>query len=87
MLAHVDGGEGFSVHRTYLRPDGNGKAAVEPNKAMLGATHGGSVRLAEGDGPLVVAEVDKAGDSSLQSAGDKSWIERRGPMKRRKHSF
>ena len=56
MVARVDGAARFAVHRTYLRPDGSGKAEVNPAKAMLGATQGGAVRLAEGAGPLVVAE-------------------------------
>lgn len=56
LVALVEGAEGFAVHRTYLRADGTGKAAVEPAKAMLGATRGGAVRLAEAEGPLVVAE-------------------------------
>ena len=56
LVAMVEGGDGFAVHRTYLRPDGGGKAAIEPNKAMLGATAGGAVRLCEAQGPLVVAE-------------------------------
>ncbi|MEZ5723907.1 MAG: toprim domain-containing protein [Paracoccaceae bacterium] len=56
MIARVDGLPRFAVHRTYLRPDGSGKAGVDPNKAMLGRTAGGAVRLCGGDGPLVVAE-------------------------------
>ena len=56
LVALVEGGEGFAVHRTYLAPVGTGKAAVDPAKAMLGAVAGGAVRLAEGQGPLVVAE-------------------------------
>lgn len=56
MVAHVEGGDGFAVHRTYLRADGSGKADLDPAKAMLGATAGGAVRLTEGPGPLVVAE-------------------------------
>lgn len=56
MVALVEGGDGFAVHRTYLRPDGFGKAEVEPAKAMLGAVAGGAVRLVETRGPLVVAE-------------------------------
>lgn len=55
MLARIDGGARFAVHRTYLSPDG-GKASIEPNKAMLGACAGGAVHVAQGDGPLVVAE-------------------------------
>lgn len=56
LVALVEGGDGFAVHRTYLRPDGGGKAEVDPPKAMLGAVAGGAVRLAQGPGRLVVAE-------------------------------
>ena len=48
MLALMRGavtGEPCGVHRTYLRPDGTGKAAVSPAKMMLGA--GGVIRLCE----------------------------------------
>lgn len=55
MVARVDGGARFAVHRTYLSPDGS-KASVDVNKAMLGACAGGAVQVAQGDGPLVVAE-------------------------------
>ncbi len=56
LVARVDGGDGFAVHRTYLRSDGHSKADVEPAKAMLGAVQGGAVRLSDGPGPLAVAE-------------------------------
>jgi hypothetical protein len=56
MVALVEGCDLPAVHRTWLRPDGSGKAAVEPNKAMLGGVHGGAVRLLGGQGPLVVTE-------------------------------
>jgi hypothetical protein len=56
LVALVEGGAGFAVHRTYLRDDGSGKADVTPPKAMLGAVQGGAVRLSDGAGPLVVAE-------------------------------
>ena len=56
LVALVEGGEGFAVHRTYLRTDGIGKAEVGPPKAMLGAVAGGAVCVAHGPGPLVVAE-------------------------------
>ena len=61
MVALVTGGNGAAIHRTYLVPDGRGKAAVTPPKAMLGATSGGAVRLAEGPGPLVVCEGIETG--------------------------
>lgn len=57
MVALVEGGEGFAVHRTYLRPDGSGKAELAGgDKLMLGATAGGAVRLSGGVSRLVVAE-------------------------------
>lgn len=65
LVARVDGGAAFAVHRTYLRPDGSGKADLTPNKAMLGATAGGAVRLAGGQGVLAVAEGLETGLSLL----------------------
>ena len=56
LIAAVQGCDLAAVHRTYLRPDGRGKAEVDPPKAMLGAVNGGAVRLCAGPGPLVVAE-------------------------------
>lgn len=56
LVALVEGLPRVAIHRTYLRPDGCGKADAEPAKAMLGATRGGAVRLTQADGPLVAAE-------------------------------
>lgn len=56
IVAIVAGVAGVAVHRTYLSPDGAGKASVSPNKAMLGAISGGAVRISEGQHALVVAE-------------------------------
>lgn len=56
LFALIQGGGGFAVHRTYLRADGCGKAALTPVKAMLGGVTGGAVRLTEARGSLVVAE-------------------------------
>lgn len=57
LIAKVEGGEGFAVHRTYLRKDGSAKADVSPNKMMLGRCQRGAVRLSNNEnGPLVVAE-------------------------------
>jgi len=56
MVAMIDGAEHFAVHRTYLLPDGRGKAQAEPVRAMLGAVRGGAVRLAKAEGGLVIAE-------------------------------
>ena len=57
MVAFVEGGDGFAVHRTYLRPDGSAKAGLAGgDKLMLGATAGGAVRLTGGFSRIVVAE-------------------------------
>lgn len=56
LVAQVQGGDDFAVHRTYLRADGTGKAALEPVKVMLGPVAGGAVRLCEAQGRLAVAE-------------------------------
>jgi hypothetical protein len=44
-------GTPIAIHRTFLAPDGFGKAPVDPQKMMLGPCRGGAVRLADlGDG-------------------------------------
>lgn len=56
LVAAVRGADLPAVHRTWLRPDGTGKAGIEPAKAMLGATSGGAVWLSDGPSRLVAAE-------------------------------
>jgi len=56
LVAAVQGAGLPAVHRTYLRPDGSGKAEIDPPKAMLGATAGGAVRLTDGPSWLAVGE-------------------------------
>lgn len=57
MVALVEGCQCFAVHRTYLRPDGSGKAGLAGgDKLMLGATAGGAVKLSDGFSRLVVTE-------------------------------
>ncbi|CAN1520823.1 TOPRIM domain containing protein [Paracoccaceae bacterium] len=65
MVSVVQGAGLPAAHRTYLRPDGSGKADIEPAKTMLGATAGGAVRLADWPGRLVVAEGIESGLSLL----------------------
>lgn len=58
MLALVTGPDGApsGVHRTFLKPDGTGKAEVAPKKASLGAIWGGAIRLGNVGPALVVGE-------------------------------
>ncbi len=66
LVAIAQGSAGFSVHRTYLRPDGTGKADVSPNKKSLGPIGGGAVHLSVGTGPIVVGEGLETSLSLLQ---------------------
>lgn len=58
MLALVQDGSGrpAAIHRTYLRPGGEGKAKLDPPRATLGPIAGGAVRLYPEAPRLVVAE-------------------------------
>lgn len=58
MIALIEDGDTFAIHRTFLRPDGSEKAEVPDGtaKMMLGASRGGHVEVAKAEGPLVVAE-------------------------------
>ena len=62
LVARIDGAETFAIHRTFIHPDGTGKASLDGgNKLMLGSTTGGAVRLTQAQGPLVVAEGIETG--------------------------
>lgn len=55
MIGKLSGNIGTAMHRTYLHSGGK-KADLTPNKAMIGTCKGGAVEVAQGAGPLVVAE-------------------------------
>jgi phage/plasmid primase-like uncharacterized protein len=65
-------GELRAVHRTYLRPDGSGKAEIDPAKASLGPVAGCAVMLDElrqGE-PLVIGEgIESALSAAAEIAG------------------
>jgi hypothetical protein len=77
MIAQVQNVALFAVHRTYLRPDGRGKAEIEPAKAMLGSCKGGAVALTNTQsGPLVICEGIETGlslASGLLSTPSTIW--------------
>jgi len=58
LISLIEGADGFAVSRTYLRPDGSGKAdvATHEQRLMLGSAAGGHVPLKAGNGTLFVAE-------------------------------
>lgn len=62
------------IHRTYLSPDGAGKAPVSPAKLMAGEMWGGAIRLAQAGPVLAVAEGIETGLSVLQAGRLPVWV-------------
>ena len=76
MIALVTRGEDprpVAIHRTWLAPDGSGKASVEPAKMMLGPCKGGAVRLAPFGQPLLVGEGIETTLAAMQATGRCGW--------------
>jgi len=71
-IEHLDG-RIVAIHRTYLKPDGTGKAEVEPNKKALGRERGCAVHLTAGARELVLCEGIETGLSILQATGLHVW--------------
>jgi hypothetical protein len=69
MVAAVQGTEGqiVAVHRTFLARDGKAKAAISPDKMMLGPCAGGAVRFARPADTLAVCEGVETGLSIHQA--------------------
>ena len=63
----------FAVHRTFLVPDGLGKAPVTPSKAALGPIGGGAVRLAPAGEHLAVGEGLETSLAVLEATGIPTW--------------
>ena len=77
LLAKVTGPGGQSLkalHRTFLKPDGSGKADVMSNKRMLGNVTGYSVHLSEpSNGELIICEGIETGLAVQQATGLATW--------------
>ncbi|HEY9158316.1 DUF7146 domain-containing protein [Candidatus Binatus sp.] len=75
MVAAIEDREGaiVGIHRTFLKPDGTGKAEVEPNKMALGRVAGCAVHLSAGAPELVICEGIETGLSILQATGLHVW--------------
>lgn len=74
VAAVVDvAGQITAVHRTYLRPDGSGKAPVMPNKMMLGTVRGGAVRLADAIDHVAIAEGIETAAAVQIRTGIPAW--------------
>lgn len=75
LVALVVDAEGnpLGIHRTFLRRDGTGKAAVEPAKASLGAIWGGAIRLDPPAPELAVGEGIESAASAGRLLGLPAW--------------
>jgi hypothetical protein len=75
MLARVDNQNGAlqALHRTYLQPNGKGKAKAEPAKMTLGPVGGGSIRLAKATDQVILCEGIETGLALLQETGLPVW--------------
>jgi hypothetical protein len=62
-----------AVHRTFLHPNGIGKADLAPNKMTLGPCKGGAVRLTAAGPILAVAEGIETSLSYMQLTGTPTW--------------
>jgi putative DNA primase/helicase len=63
----------LAIHRTFLAQDGRGKAAVEPQKLMLGPCRGGAVRLGKADCRVMVAGGIETALAAMQATGCAAW--------------
>jgi putative DNA primase/helicase len=61
------------IHRTYLDHSGSGKAAIGPNKKMLGSVNGGAVHLGPAGKSLAVTEGIETALSVNQSTELSVW--------------
>jgi hypothetical protein len=74
IIEHVVFGH-VGIHRTWLRPDGSGKADLDPCKMSLGPIAGGAIRLAPigPHGDLAIAEGIETALSFAQLTGAPTW--------------
>jgi len=63
----------LAVHRTFLARDGSGKAAVKPQKMMLGPCRGGAVRLAPAGDVLMLGEGIETCLAAMQASSHPAW--------------
>lgn len=73
LVSNGVSGAPVAVHRTFLAQDGNGKAAVDQQKMMLGPCRGGAVRLADPGEVLMVGEGIETCLAVMQVTGHPAW--------------
>ena len=73
LMTDVESGNPVAIHRTFLAPDGKGKAPVSPQKMMLGPTRGGAVRLSKPGETLAIGEGLESCLSVMRATGIPTW--------------
>lgn len=75
MVGYVQGPDRafVGVHRTFLSPDGSGKAAVPKPKKMLGRPFGGYLRLCPAAARMLNAEGIETTLSAISATGLPGW--------------
>ena len=63
----------LAIHRTFIAPNGAGKAPVEPQKMMLGPCRGGAARLGVASDVLMVGEGIETCLAAMQATGTPTW--------------
>jgi putative DNA primase/helicase len=63
----------LGIHRTFLTCDGGGKAAVDPQKMMLGPCRGGALRLGLLGDVLMVGEGIETCLAAMEAIGHPAW--------------
>jgi hypothetical protein len=73
MIATIVGLDGRhkGTHRTWLQPDGSGKATLVEAKKSLGKYRGGFIPLWKGEHRCALDEGAAAGDADLCQRGDR----------------
>src|SRR6266566_6576600 len=66
-------GEPIAIHRTFLSPDGRGKAPIDRQKMLLGPCRGGAVRLGPVSDRLMIAEGIETCLAAMQGKGWSAW--------------
>ena len=66
-------GNPSGIHRTFLDPNGRGKAKISPNKKMLGQVKEAAVHLAPAGETLLIGEGIETCLSAYQASGLPTW--------------
>ncbi|MGE3993213.1 DUF7146 domain-containing protein [Pseudorhodoplanes sp.] len=66
-------GDVIAIHRTWLRGDGSGKAAVEPQRADLGPVRGTAIRLSPVASEMLIGEGIETTLAAMRLSGKPGW--------------